>query len=122
MIEYMQQIDLVEPRGMFEQAFVAQAAEEIDFSHFIFFVEFANGEKLADPGVCALKPNVIEVNNRPWQVISRLSEKDVETIFCRRIVINVDNDEAQGAAWGKAAHEMRQGFLNVTKDEPGIRR
>ena len=92
----------------------------MNFSHFIFFVELADGQKLAGPRVCTLKSNVVEVDERPRQVVVRLSEKDVETIFRRRIVINIDDDEAQRAAGGEPSHEMRQRLLNVAKDEPGI--
>src|SRR5260370_14573135 len=106
---------------MLEQAFVAQAAEEMNFSHFIFFVELADGEKLPGPRVCTFKPNVVEVDERPRQVVVRLSEKDVETIFRRRIVVNIDDDETQRAACGEPTHEMRQRLLDVAKDEPGIR-
>jgi hypothetical protein len=120
MVEYMHQIELVEPRRILEETFVSQARKGMNFSHFIFLVKLPHSEKLSGPWVRTFKSSVVEVDERPRQVVVCRSEKDAKTLFRRPVVIHIDNNEAHGAVCGEASYERRQGLLNLAEDELGI--
>src|ERR1700691_871674 len=92
----------------------------MNFAHLVFFVELLHGQKLSGPRVCTLKSYVVQVDQRPRQVVIWRSEKDVETLFRRPIVINIDNDESHRADCGEPSYERRQRLLYVAKYKLGI--
>src|ERR1700721_888359 len=92
----------------------------MNFAHLVFFVELLHGQKLSAPRVSTLKTYVGQVDQRPRQVVIWRSEKDVETLFRRPIVIDIDHDEAHWADSGEPSYERRQRLLYVAKYKLGV--